>query len=200
MKQGGGRGRAALGGADFSERATARVLHVRARGKAPCQGRTLACSAAAVGAGWTGGPEERGRGCGAAPGERAEEGGGRGEGSEISCGIGSPHPRVSGVRIRVFVLAPPPPHPTAHRRVGVLASYKWCEEVSPRSLDLGVVHDSLLILGQHARTRPGSPYRLPLARVHASRRAVRTESDPAPLAPPPGAQGEQAGPRSAGPR
>ena len=77
VKQGGGRGRAALGGADFSERATARVLHVRARGKAPCQGRTLACSAAAVGAGWTGGPEERGRGCSAAPGERAEEGGGQ---------------------------------------------------------------------------------------------------------------------------
>ena len=74
---GGGRGRAALGGADLSERATARVLHVRARGKAPCQGRTLACSAAAVGAGWTEGPEERGRGCSAAPGERAEEGGGQ---------------------------------------------------------------------------------------------------------------------------
>ena len=51
-----------------------RVLHVRARAKAPCQGRTLACSAAAVGAGWKEGPEERGRGCGAAPGERAEEG------------------------------------------------------------------------------------------------------------------------------
>ena len=33
-----------------------------------------ACSPAAVGAGWTEGPEERGRGCGAAPGERAEEG------------------------------------------------------------------------------------------------------------------------------
>ena len=31
-------------------------------------------SPAAVGAGWTEGPEERGRGCGAAPGERAEEG------------------------------------------------------------------------------------------------------------------------------
>ena len=31
-------------------------------------------SPAAVGTGWTEGPEERGRGCGAAPGERAEEG------------------------------------------------------------------------------------------------------------------------------
>ena len=31
-------------------------------------------SPAAVGAGWTEGPEERGRGCGAVPGERAEEG------------------------------------------------------------------------------------------------------------------------------
>ena len=58
-------------------------------------------------------------------GSARRRGEGRGEGSEISCGFGSPHPRVSGVGIRVFVLALPPPHPTAHRRVGVLASYKW---------------------------------------------------------------------------
>ena len=63
----------------------------------------------------------------------------------------SPHPRVSGVGIRVYHPCPRthPAHPTAHRRVGVLASYKWCEKLSPRSFDLGVVHDSLLILGQH---------------------------------------------------
>ena len=58
-------------------------------------------------------------------GSARRRGEGRGEGSEISCGFGSPHPRVSGVGIRVFVLALPPPHPTAHRRVGLLASYKW---------------------------------------------------------------------------
>ena len=75
--QGGGRAGAGGGrrwaGPTFRS-ARRRVLHVRARGKAPCQGRTLACSAVAVGAGWKEGPEERGRGCGAAPGERAEEG------------------------------------------------------------------------------------------------------------------------------
>ena len=75
--QGGGRAGAGGGrrwaGPTFRS-ARRRVLHVRARGQAPCQGRTLACSAAAVGAGWKEGPEERGRGCGAVPGERAEEG------------------------------------------------------------------------------------------------------------------------------
>jgi hypothetical protein len=43
----------------------------------------------------------------------------------------------------------PPTPPRTDAWACVLASYKWCEEVSPRSFDLGVVHDSLLILGQH---------------------------------------------------
>ena len=58
-----------------------------------------------------------------------------------------------------------PPHPSRppHPRTDAWACWphtKWCEEFSPRSFDLGVVHDSLLIVGQHATHAP----RLPLAR------------------------------------
>ena len=84
-------------------------------------------SPAAVGAGWTEGPEERGRGCGAAPGERAEEGCGQRRGLRNLMWYWVPSSsrerrRDPGVRP---CPSPTPPHPTAHRRVGVLASYKW---------------------------------------------------------------------------
>ena len=120
--QGGGRGRAALGGADFSERATARAARACAgEGAVPRPHARLQ----RWGLGGQKGLRSEAEGAVRRQGSARRRGEGRGEGSEISCGIGSPHPRVSGVGIRVFVLALPPPHPTAHRRVGVLASYKW---------------------------------------------------------------------------
>ena len=118
----GGRG-AALGGADFSERATARAARACAgEGAVPRPHARLQ----RWGLGGQKGLRSEAEGAVRRQGSARRRGEGRGEGSEISCGVGSPHPRVSGVGIRVIVLAPPhPPHPTAHRRVGVLASYKW---------------------------------------------------------------------------
>ena len=86
----------------------------------------------------------------------------------------SPHPRVSGVGIRVYHPCPHPSRPPPPPRTEAWACWphtKWCEEFSPRSFDLGVVHDSLLIVGQHATHAP----RLPLAR-NARRNAARFES------------------------
>ena len=73
-KGGAGRGQGAGGagrGRLFGARNGACCTCVRGRRRHAAK---AARSPAAVGAGWTEGPEERGRGCGAAPGERAEEG------------------------------------------------------------------------------------------------------------------------------
>ena len=110
-------------------------------------------SPAAVGAGWT----QRQRGarprCGAAPGERAKGGGGK-EGAPKSHVVLVPSSsrerrRDPGVSSLPTPIPPPPPPRT--EAWACWPHTKWCEEFSPRSFDLGVVHDSLLIVGQHAR-------------------------------------------------